>query len=86
MGRFLWQAGQCTHVWDFREDKTSAGAWTATPSDPWPLTGDVGKVRREFCIGPGAHTHYWDATAKPIAVQLDRLIDEAARATPTPAA
>ena len=86
VGRFLWQADQCTHVWDFREDKTSAGAWTATTSDPSPLTGDVGKVRREFCIGPGAHTHYWDGTAKPIAVQLDRLIDEAARATPAPAA
>ena len=37
-------------------------------------TTDVPVTRREFCIGAGAHTHYWDRTAPQIAVQLDQLI------------
>jgi hypothetical protein len=32
---------------------------------------------REFCIGAGAHTHYWDVTAPAIAYQLDDLIAQA---------
>jgi hypothetical protein len=35
--------------------------------------------KREFCIGAGAHTHYWDETAPEIAVELDRIIGLAAR-------
>ena len=35
---------------------------------------DAPITRREFCIGAGAHTHYWDRTAPQIAVQLDELI------------
>ncbi len=42
-----------------------------------PLWQDAIDERREFCIGAGAHTHYWDATAWPIASELDRLIVEA---------
>ena len=30
--------------------------------------------RREFCIGKGAHQHYWDGTAPQIALELDALI------------
>jgi hypothetical protein len=33
--------------------------------------------RVEFSIGPGAHTHYWDSTAEPIAETLDVLIARA---------
>jgi len=29
----------------------------------------------EFCIGAGAHNHYWDETAPEIAAELDRLIE-----------
>ncbi len=32
---------------------------------------------REFCIGAGGHTHYWDETAPEIAIELDRLIRDA---------
>jgi hypothetical protein len=35
--------------------------------------------KREFCIGAGAHTHYWDDSAPEIAVELDRLVGIAAR-------
>ena len=31
-------------------------------------------IRVEFCIGAGAHTHYWDDSAPDIAKQLDELI------------
>ena len=35
---------------------------------------DDGK-REEFCIGAGAHTHYWDHTAPPIADRIDKFLD-----------
>jgi hypothetical protein len=35
---------------------------------------DSAKTRREFCIGGGAHIHYWDKTAEKIVEELDRLI------------
>ena len=35
---------------------------------------DPDKTRVEFCIGAGAHTHYWDDTAPDVALQLDELI------------
>jgi hypothetical protein len=42
--------------------------------DPEVVVEDPGKTRREFCIGGGAHVHYWDKTALPIREELDRLI------------
>jgi hypothetical protein len=38
---------------------------------------DPQKTRREFCIGGGAHTHYWDKTTLRIAAELDELIANA---------
>jgi hypothetical protein len=38
---------------------------------------DPQKTRREFCIGGGAHIHYWDKTAPRIAAELDELIANA---------
>jgi hypothetical protein len=35
---------------------------------------DPQKTRREFCVGGGAHIHYWDKTAADIVEELDRLI------------
>jgi hypothetical protein len=29
---------------------------------------------KDLCIGPGAHTHYWDHTAKTIGEKLDKMI------------
>ncbi len=39
----------------------------------------VDRDKREFCLGAGAHTHYWDASAGEIALELDRLVAAAAR-------
>ena len=35
-----------------------------------------GEGMREGCIGIGAHTHYWDATAPAVAEALDRRLLE----------
>ena len=44
-------------------------SWT-----PEIVSVDDGK-REEFCIGAGAHTHYWDHTATPIADRIDKFLD-----------
>lgn len=41
--------------------------WDSRPSE------DLDGERREFCIGTGAHTHYFDDTAPEIARELDRI-------------
>jgi hypothetical protein len=41
------------------------------------VSQDAARKREEFCIGNGAHTHYWDDTAPDIARGLDRLIADA---------
>ena len=56
-------------------------AWSTTQ-----VHVDGARGKREFCIGSGAHTHYWDETAPEIAVELDRLVGLAASlAAPRPA-
>jgi hypothetical protein len=37
------------------------------------ISGTDGR-RQDRCIGPGAHTHYWDHTAIDVARELDALI------------
>src|SRR5436190_12210528 len=44
---------------------------------PLRASQDRRGTRRELCIGAGAHTHYWDSTALPVALELNRLIDVA---------
>jgi hypothetical protein len=41
-----------------------------------PAETFVGPRRKEFCTGAGAHTHYWESEAQPVAVELDRLITD----------
>jgi MFS family permease len=61
----------------------------ARPPDPRHLRGSqdttatspsvppkMNKTRFEFCIGSGAHTHYWDDTAPDIARCLNNLLTE----------
>jgi len=63
VGRNLWRSEKDSDVYD--------------PS-PNAVVEDPGKTRREFCIGGGAHIHYWDKTAAPrIAEELDELIASA---------
>jgi hypothetical protein len=48
---------------------------------PIAVVGSAGRVeaqrtadRTEFCLGAGAHTHYWSDDAVALAVEIDRLI------------
>jgi hypothetical protein len=54
-----------------------------TALDRWRFDKyDLGPHRREWCLGAGAHNHYWDETAAGVAEELDNLILEAS-ANPT---
>ena len=47
------------------------GLWTPSRTViPRPLT-----ERSEFCVGAGAHTHYWDRTAPAVVHELDAMIE-----------
>lgn len=80
VGRYLWRPEKDANVW------APVGPIV---HDSWDPPGNIpansyspAKDRVEFCVGPGAHQHYWDHTAKPIAEMLDTLI---ARVTRGPA-
>ena len=51
-------------------------ARNASAYDPFQPLHDA-PTSGEMCIGPGAHTHYWDETADYVGRKLDQLICEA---------
>ena len=61
------------------------------PYMPYVLSEDETPVQvKEYCLGAGAHTHYWDETAPRVIRDLDRLIacddlDRAQNNPPDPA-
>lgn len=71
----MWRPDACDFTFDHDE---------AAIAMPWPAgsgalvaSSDAANppvTRVEYCIGGGAHTHYWDKTAPEVAVQLDDLI------------
>jgi hypothetical protein len=67
VGRYLWRDDPWEPVGIF-----SPGVWNPAADVPKNVYHLDGRV--EFAIGPGAHTHYWDSTAAPIAQMLDILI------------
>ena len=80
VGRALWRQPGDGCEWMYRCAPPDAAARFA--SDVPPVTyvsEDAQRSRRELCIGSGAHTHYWDATAKAIAIEVDLLVNEATR-------
>ncbi len=80
VGRALWRHTVDGCDWLYRA--APADAATRFAGDVPPVTyvsEDAHRSRRELCIGAGAHTHYWDATAKAIAVELDLLLTDATR-------
>jgi hypothetical protein len=66
VGRSLWLEEWCRRTDNCDED----GVYP----EPLKKISDVTGNRVEFCIGAGAHTHYWDDTAPDIAVALNELI------------
>jgi hypothetical protein len=76
VGRHLWRPDTC----DFKFSSQSADLHR-----PWqigsftPVGSRAARVptdRFEYCIGAGAHTHYWDETAPEVALQLHALIEQ----------
>jgi hypothetical protein len=67
VGRYLWRSNLSEYKW--------LKVNLETP--PQNLSETLDGSRREFCIGGGAHTHYWDKTAPEVAWEIDRLIREA---------
>jgi hypothetical protein len=67
VGRHLWRTDECSYLWSF-------DARMPAVNPPEASFSTDNKARKEFCIGAGAHTHYWDDTAPMIARELDTLI------------
>ena len=79
VGRSLWR-GSMPQAQDWWLRAAPADARSRYPDDVPPIiyvSEDVVGSRRELCIGAGSHTHYWDESAKAIALELDSLIDSA---------
>ena len=78
VGRAHWRLAVDGCDWIYRSAPPDAA--TRFIGDRPPITyvsEDAHRSRRELCIGAGGHTHYWDATAKAIAVELDLLVTDA---------
>ncbi|MDQ3815777.1 MAG: hypothetical protein M3347_17835, partial [Armatimonadota bacterium] len=83
IGRHLWRSDLCAYAWRSSLEQGATGSMADTDPDlPRLMSADKDEVRREFCIGPGAHTHYWDSTAPTIAAYLDLLVQEAISCAP----
>ncbi len=68
VGRYLWRHDKMPNQWNRLDSK---GKITYISSDHVDRNY---AVRREFCLGAGAHTHYWDSTAPEVAETIDDLI------------
>jgi hypothetical protein len=79
VGRYLWRPEQCTFLYATVDGPITQPWSIATYKKVVASTTAAPVTRREFCIGAGAHTHYWDRTAPQIAVQLDELIAQTTR-------
>jgi hypothetical protein len=78
VGRFLWRSDGCAYLYRGPAAPSPATAlWTNGLPHPGYVSHDADLSRRELCLGTGAHTHYFDDTAREVAVMLDTLIVEA---------
>jgi hypothetical protein len=88
VGRALWRPDVPDVTWVYRsapsdaEDRLAPGGANGPP--PTFVTEDLTGSRRELCLGAGAHTHYWDATARAVALELDRLVRHGLVVPPAP--
>jgi hypothetical protein len=68
VGRCLWRHEKMPNQWN-RLDLKGSITYVSSDQGSSPQA-----VRREFCLGAGAHTHYWDSTAPEVAETIDDLI------------
>jgi hypothetical protein len=67
VGRYLWRSDRAKEQWLKVNNLEKPPQYISETPD---------RSRREFCLGGGAHTHYWDKTAPEVAQEIDRLIRE----------
>lgn len=75
VGRYLWRKSKS----EVNEKKLAREEKLFKPSSSVEDKDNIsekGKYR-EFCLGAGAHTHYWNATTNRVADEINRLIDKA---------
>jgi hypothetical protein len=79
VGRALWRPERCDYLWDVPAEKAADDdtAWNPRFRRPVNISEDSQGTRREYCIGAGVHTHYWDDTAEAVAQELHGLIEDA---------
>lgn len=78
VGRYLWRSDICDYQWSTpAKTDNEDPPWTSKRDRPVYVSEDQENTRREFCLGAGAHTHYWDGISDEVAVELDVLICEA---------
>jgi hypothetical protein len=78
IGRYLWRSDVCDYQWckpAVGDDEHTTGS--GDRDRPASISEDQNRTRREFCLGGGAHTHYWDGTSDEVAAEIDLLIREA---------
>jgi len=75
VGRYLWRKSksEANEKKLAREEKLFKPSSSVEDKDN---ISEKGKYR-EFCLGAGAHTHYWNATTNRVADEINRLIDKA---------
>ena len=71
VGRWLWRPDTCGYQFNAAPERSP---WTAIATSLPGHSHDKAGTRREFCVGTGAHTHYWDGTAPEVALEMDLLI------------
>lgn len=79
VGRTLWRTPERS-PWLYRRVPAKASyPWPPCPDEPpvVVVSEDATRSRRELCIGSGAHTHYWNATAPEVALEIDVLVEAA---------
>jgi hypothetical protein len=67
IGRYLWRSSTANKKKLFKPSSSVEKTENISEKDKY----------REFCLGAGAHTQYWNATANRVADEINRLIDKA---------
>jgi hypothetical protein len=62
------------HLWRPDEEPAAMQLVDLTATPPLHVSADERGIRKEYCVGSGAHTRYWDGTAPAVALALDELI------------
>jgi hypothetical protein len=74
VGRYLWRPDKCEFQWD-SPVRLDDGRYAN-------ISEDRSGLRREFCVGEGAHTRYLTSSVPYVADELDRLIRQATDSAP----